>query len=223
MKRKSFFSTFLVILTFFIGLPFLFFGQTKKEPIVEDGIYMGMFNNTPMFYEVAKDEIKPLGLCFPHFGIKIEDETSFYLLLDKRYFQKFLFCEKLAIEKSDYGKANLNTSEEFVGFHSGPLLGDREYQDGILFAIKKIPNGNFLISILNLNSYDFYQCEGVIECLNSPKLHRKLKFIVKGDINNQKEELWEMTLNPITDYVWRGMFNVYINGELRFEVEVIDN
>ncbi|MFZ4631861.1 MAG: hypothetical protein ACOYL8_01480 [Patescibacteria group bacterium] len=223
MNRKSFFSASLILLALFIALPFSAFSQNIKEAKVSDGIYMGKYYNTPMFYEVTKNEIKPLGLCFPYFGIKIEDETAFYLLLDQRYFKKFLYCEKLAIEKSDYGKGEINTNKEFIGFHSGPLLGDQQYQDGILFAIKDTLDGKMLITILDLTNYNFYQTIGVVTPDKSQGLHRKLNFVVNGEINNFKDENWEITLNPITNYVWRGIFNVYINGGLRFEIEVIDN
>jgi len=176
-----------------------------------------------MFYEVINHEIKKMGLSFPFYGIKVEDETTFYLLIDKSYFQKFMYCEKLAIEKSDYSKAEINTNKEFIGFHTGPLLGDPQYQDGILFAIKDTLNGQMLITILDLTEYNFYQAIGIITHENCPKPHRKLSFTVNGEINKWKKEKWDITLNPITDYVWGGIFNVYINGKWRFEVEAVDN
>ena len=184
---------------------------------------MGRFHNSPMFYEVINHEIKKMGLSFPFYGIKVEDETTFYLLIDKSYFQKFMYCEKLAIEKSDYSKAEINTNKEFIGFHAGPLLGDPQYQDGILFAIKDTLNGQMLITILDLTEYNFYQAIGIITHENCPKPHRKLSFTVNGEINKWKKEKWDITLNPITDYVWGGIFNVYINGKWRFEVEAVDN
>lgn len=220
MKKIFFFSLLLLPLG---SSPYIENLPTNKKVIIEDGIYLGRFYRTPMFYEVSGPDIKPLGTSFPVYGIKEESESSFYLLFYKKYFQKFMHCQKIAIEKNDYNQAKINTETEFVGFHSGPLLGDKRYQDGLLLAIKDLGNSRMLISMLELSGYNFCQVEGTVIETNHPVFHRKLLFTIKNEFSDFKKERWEISLSPITYYVWRGILEVYINDEWRFQVEVIDN
>jgi len=222
-NKASDFSPRLIHLAIFIIFPLYSFGVDFKEPKVKDGIYYGKFQNSPMFYRVDSSQIRTMGFCFPILGIQVIDEESFFVLLSKSYFQKFLMVEKIPISKKDCSKAKINSDKEFLGFHSGPLLGDPEYQVGILLAIKDLENNKFLITLYNVAEDTYFQTEGKMSTEQYPIFHRKLSFKVKSEINKFKDETWDITLNPITNYVWQGMFNVYINNKWRFETEVIEN
>jgi hypothetical protein len=223
MKRKTLSLSGLFLLIVMLSVPFYTFADNKKEPHVKNGIYSGKFNGNSMFYESDSGRIKKIGPSFPVKELIGVNSESFLSYVSENYFDQYIYCTILPITRLDFSKAVIGSNKEFVGLHCGPMIGDPDYQEGILLAIKSLPNENFQITLLDLGTGKTFRTVGEVSTIKKPILHRKLSFFVNGEINNFGNELWELTLNPITNYVWRGIFNIYINGVWRFEVEVIDN
>ena len=223
MKRKAIFTIGLLgsIVLFFISLSL--FGHERKNIKPEDGIYVGKFLDNPMFYTADSGKIKVLGPSFNYKNIIEVDKKSFFALLSEKYSENYIYCQKIPITKNDYSQALIGSDKEFVGLHCGPILGDPDFQVGILIIIKDLPDEKFQIKLFTLEEELIYETTGKVCQVKKPIPHRRLSFMVNGEINSFKNELWEITLNPITNYEWKGIFNVYIDGIWRFEIEVIDN
>lgn len=213
MEKRFFISHFVVFFFFVIS------AQNK----IENGIYWGDFYQSKMFYELNDGEVKPLGTSFFDFTETIiAEKNCFFLKFNK--ISQTIICDKIEVEKQDYGNAILNSKSEFNGLHYGPLIYEKEYKDGIIFAIKTLKDSDMLITIFKFENFILYKTRGKISIENkNGKNYKKLIFIVSGEINDYKQEEWILTYNWLTDYSYNSFFNVYINGKYKFQVEVVDN
>lgn len=208
------------LLSFVIFFSFIIFAKNIK---IENGIYWGDFYQSKMFYELNDGEVKPLGTSFFDFNEKIIIEKNCFFLKFNKISQTII-CDKIEIKKEDYTPAILNSKSEFNGLHYGPLIYEKEYKDGILFAIKTLKDSTIVITIFKFEDFILYKTKGKIYVENkNGKNYKKLTFTVFGEINNYKQEEWVLTYNWVTDYRYDNFFNVYINDKYRFQVEVIDN
>lgn len=216
------------LMIIFVAL-LLAFVSCKKEEIIKEtplqnGIYVGQFNEWSVAYAVNSNEIKPLGYSFPTISTTTINETSFTANFSNDYLPKSTVCFKTAIKETDYETALLNSDKEFCGLHYALNQNDISYHGGPLaFAIKSLPNEKWMITITRLGTDFVYQTEAVMSSDSNPVAHRILTFAVVPEISRGGVEEWTMTLNPITNYQWSNLFSVYTAGISRFQVEVIDN
>jgi hypothetical protein len=224
MKKIIF--LFLVIIT----LGFSSCEDNSLNTVLENGVYVGKFNTSIVAYEVINNQIKPLGYSFDLTGSVTLDDQSFVAKFPEEYSPKSIVCFKTSLNKDDYEAAVLNSDQEFLGLHYALNSNDITSlgNGGLLFAIKpaKTP-GKMQVTIIRLSDSSRYQTEAVIstevDAANNPEAHRKLTFTVPPKITNQDSEEWSMTLNPVTSYKWSNVFGLFVDGKMRFQIEVIDN
>lgn len=181
---------------------------------IKEGVYYGIFpgSSTPIFYEVEEGNIEPIGSPMYFDKIKIHNDDFFEISL----FEEKMTCEKVDIQKNDYSHKSIDGNSEFNGLHYGPLIYEKEYKEGILLGIKN-DSDKILITIFNFKDFTIYKTNGkIFEKENDSKHYKALKF-------NVFNEEWVITYNWITNYKYNHFFDVYIEKEYRFQVEVIDN
>lgn len=216
------------LMIIFVAL-LLAFVSCKKEEIIKEtplqnGIYVGQFNNEAVAYAVNDNQVKPLGYSFPTISTTTVNETSFTANFSNNYLPKSTVCFKTAIKETDYETALLNSDKEFCGLHYALNQNDISYNGGpLVFAIKSLPNEKWMITITRLGTDFVYQTEAVMSSNSDPVAHRVLTFSVVDEISHHSVEEWTMTLNAVTSYQWSNLFSVYYAGIFRFQVEVIDN
>ena len=224
MKKIIF--LFLIIIT-------LVSTSCKEESLnmtLENGLYIGKFNTSVVAYEVINNQIKPLGYSFELAGSVTLDGQSFVAKFPGEYSPKSIVCFKTILSKDDYQEAVLNSDQEFSGLHYALNFNDITSlgNSGLLFAIKPTKaEGKMEVTIIRLSDSGRYQTEAIIstevDATNNPEAHRKLTFTVPPTITNQDSEEWSMTLNPVTSYKWSNVFGLFVDGKMRFQLEVIDN
>jgi hypothetical protein len=216
MKRKS---IFLVLLSF------LFSTTVLNSQILNSGIYVGHFYKykSMMFYEIDGGDITPIGTSLNFETVKITGNDSIELIYHNDSPEKVI-CNKIPITKNDYSRAILNSNSEFNGFHYGPLIYEKEYDDGVIIAIKCLPSNDVAVTLLKLKNSKLIRTKGVVSFENkNHRSYRKLTFYVFDKIIPFRKEEWVITYSWITDYCYDNFFNVYIDKKYRFQIEVIDN
>ena len=171
-----------------------------------------------------------MGYSFDLVGSVALDGQSFVAKFPGEYSPKSVVCFKTVLSKDDYQAAVLNSDQEFLGLHYALNSNDITSfgNSGLLFAIKPTTTvGKMQVTIIRLSDSSRYQTEAVIstevDAANNPEAHRKLTFTVPAEITKQGTEDWSMTLNPVTSYKWSNVFGLFVDGKMRFQIEVIDN
>lgn len=195
----------------------------ETKPKLDDGLYIGSFNTSTVAYQVINSQVKPLGYSFTPRDIVIMDGTSFVQKLPDLYYPKSVLCFKSKFSVADYDKAVLNSYKEFSGLHYAIVSNDMLYNGGLQFAIKPLSDTKMLVKIVTRSNTVVYETEADITMDNTIAPHRKLSFKVGPEITSGQTEIWDMTICSSNNFNFNNLFDLYMNGQLRYQVQVIDN
>lgn len=201
--------------------------ETYKEDKLEDGIYVGKFNEFGVAYEIRNNVITPIGNSFQQSKTVFVDSESFVAYYGSAYYPKSTICFKTALSKDDWENAYPDTDKEFNGLHYALNENDITGSHGMIFAIKTISGNRAKITIFKANNGYRYETEAkiswVLDNTNAVYSHRKLTFTVIPEITEQQTEEWSITLNPISGYRQSGLLHLYSNDQFRFQIAIIAN